>query len=444
MSATTTTVIQNRARQGDYLTTKLEDDHKHDEPTASSAEDTIIRSTFDEEPARQFRYRNVVFTVNNWDEDTYQYIWSCDVASYLVMGREIAPSGTPHLQGYAEFKGKQLSWAQVQKHLGGHAWFQARKGTPEQAANYCKEDGKFEERGRISKPGAASVIEDAVAQLVDGVTLDEMVMTQPLVHHMYGRTLTRAEVIVQRDKIRGWFTRGIWYWGPTGTGKSHRALEGYSRATHYIAPGDGGWFDGYAGQETFVINEYRGSGINEPDFTELLKMCSWEPHWLRRRGVEPVPFMAKTVIITSPFSPNEMFQSRIGSADSIDQLLRRFTVLNLTQVYGENISESSGVIVRPRADIVEEKVRYEPGIERPNMSMANFTEWQRQQDAHIARLPKLRPLPPMPLDITENQIREGNLLRGWGNLVTFQKANKMCTISWEDYKTERAKGQHPN
>lgn len=359
------------------------------------------RETFSEEPPRQGRYRNVVFTVNNWTTNTQELIWRCPEASYLVMGEEIGMSGTPHLQGYIEFKGRQLSWAQVQKHLGGHAWFQARKGTPEQAANYCKEDGKFAERGQLSKPGAASVIEDAVAQLTDGVSLDEIVMTQPLLHHMYGRTLSRAEVIVQRKKRRAWFTRGIWYWGPTGTGKSHKALENYDEKTHYIAPGDGGWFDGYAGQEVFIINEYRGSGINEPDFTELLKMCSWEPHWLRRRGIEPIPFMAKTVIITSPFSPHEMFQSRIGSTDSIDQLSRRFTVVHMTQVYGENVSESSGVIVKPR-DVEIEK--YEPGAARPDMQFDKFVAHCKAQEEYVKRF-KLKPLPPMPLDITENQIR---------------------------------------
>lgn len=309
---------------------------------------TPIRQTYTEKPAEQARYRNVVFTVNNWTQADWDTIWNCDKLSYLVMGQEIAPTtGTPHIQGYCEFGGKQATYSVVQRCLGGHAWFKARASKlPEKAANYCKEDGKFVERGTMCEPGHKSTLSDIREQIEDGVKPRQIKWENPHLLHMFGRSIDEIYDIHNYNKKRDWFTRGIWYWGPTGTGKSFKALEGYSRETHYISPGDGRWFDGYDGQETFVINEYRG-GIGEASFTDLLQMCDWVPHWLSRRGKEPIPFMSKVVIITSSMSPTEIFQTRVGSADSIAQLERRFTVVHMTTPFVANCSESSGVIIVP-------------------------------------------------------------------------------------------------
>jgi hypothetical protein len=71
----------------------------------------------------------------------------------MVFGREIAPTtGTPHLQGYVHFeRTKRLSGVRVLFPHGTH--LEPRRGTPEQAADYCKKDGDFEERGVLPAQG---------------------------------------------------------------------------------------------------------------------------------------------------------------------------------------------------------------------------------------------------------------------------------------------------
>uniref|UniRef100_UPI004047B5D6 hypothetical protein n=1 Tax=Limnohabitans sp. TaxID=1907725 RepID=UPI004047B5D6 len=120
-------------------------------------------------------------------------------------------------------------------------------------------------------------------------------------------------------------TQGIWYWGKTGVGKSHKAYEGFDPCTHYVVANDGGWWDGYTGQETVIFNEFRGSVT----FSELLDLCDKWPKTVKRRNREPAPFLAKTLIITSSMAPEDVYRNILSNEESLDQLNRRFQVIHL-------------------------------------------------------------------------------------------------------------------
>jgi hypothetical protein len=255
------------------------------------------------------------------------------------MGREVGSSGTPHIQGYVEFK-QQHRHNKVVKMLGGHAWFFPRLAPKSvDAANYCKEDGAYVERGRISMPGAASVIQDLCEQIEDGVTPDDLVVENPGAMHQYGRIVDRRYGIFLRRKWRTWMTQGIWYCGPTGTGKSHVAYEGFDPVTHYVFRNDHGWWDGYNGQKIVIFNDFRGSEIA---YNILLQLVDKFPMYVSCRNKEPVPFLAETVIITSPYSPEELYGGKADHVDSLEQLIRRFTVVQMNVRFLQPVSERSG------------------------------------------------------------------------------------------------------
>lgn len=90
--------------------------------------------------------RHVCFTVNNWTEEQMQQIWDYDGWEYLVVGKEVGEQGTPHLQCYGCFKTKR-KYAKLAKQW--KAAFFPTKGTPQQAADYCKKDGDYLERGVV-------------------------------------------------------------------------------------------------------------------------------------------------------------------------------------------------------------------------------------------------------------------------------------------------------
>ena len=153
------------------------------------------------------------------------------------------------------------------------------------------------------------------------MTVDEITRLDPLVFHQYGRTLQKLEDIALRSKYRTWMTTCEWIYGPTSTGKSERAFEFYHPSTHYVWKTNDKWQDGYTGQDTVIINDFRP----EIKYNELLQMIDKYPHFVPRRGREPAPFLAKHIIITSSLAPQVLYHNRCDE-DSIEQLLRQSRV----------------------------------------------------------------------------------------------------------------------
>lgn len=95
--------------------------------------------------------KNWCFTLNNYSAQEEQHIHDVAVSDgssilYLVSGREVGDSGTPHLQGFVAF-GARKSLTQVKSILGARLHLEIARGSPSQASDYCKKDGDFFEHG---------------------------------------------------------------------------------------------------------------------------------------------------------------------------------------------------------------------------------------------------------------------------------------------------------
>ncbi len=108
------------------------------------------------------RVTRYCFTLNNYTEENVEHIklFARNRCSYLVAGREVGESGTPHLQGFLILKTSQrLSY--LQRRLSNLAHYEQALGSNEQAANYCKKEGNFFEVGTFPNPrGQGSVIKN--------------------------------------------------------------------------------------------------------------------------------------------------------------------------------------------------------------------------------------------------------------------------------------------
>nr|QTE03359.1 MAG: putative replication protein [Emberiza spodocephala CRESS-DNA-virus sp.] len=85
------------------------------------------------------RAKRWVFTLNNYTAQELANLATLGpTVEYLVFAKEVAPAtGTPHLQGFCVFQA-QTYLAQAKAALGDRCHLEVARGSPAQAAQYCK------------------------------------------------------------------------------------------------------------------------------------------------------------------------------------------------------------------------------------------------------------------------------------------------------------------
>lgn len=210
-------------------------------------------------PAVQSKY--YVFTLNNYtaeDETRLRGVTQCvGGPNYILWGREVGESGTPHLQGYVEFP-KKKALGGVKKALGSKTiHLEIRRGTQEEACLYCKKGEDWEEFGTrsVSAQGARTDLEAVRNRLIEGESLESVALDNVELYCKYRNGL--------RD-IAAWSAKKSAYnpprveivWGPPGTGKSayaHSLAEDDDDI--WVYPGSM-WFDGYTGQSVALFDDF--------------------------------------------------------------------------------------------------------------------------------------------------------------------------------------------
>lgn len=299
--------------------------------------------------------RGWCFTCNNWTEDDLERLKNIK-CNYMIIGSEIGENGTPHLQGYVYIPNARSLSGMIKKDFKG-CHLEITKGTPEQNKIYCSKQEIIYETGELPQKGKRTDLKKIKDEIInENRTVDDIALEDPDIVHKYGRTLMLLEDIRLRNVERTEMTTCTWYYGKTGTGKSHRTYERDSKkGNRYIVPRDGDWWDGYVGQETVILNDFRG----RIQYEEMLQMIDKYPYHVRRRGRAPRPFTSKHVIITSSLPPWEIYKNRMEE-DNIDQLLRRIKVIEvidkdteLELIRNVTIEEyESGVCARGRTPLL--------------------------------------------------------------------------------------------
>lgn len=261
--------------------------------------------------------------VTCWEKPIYDTLQM----SYMIYGHEVCPqTGKDHWHTWIRFHNGKTQKAKL-KYLPKGSWYVDQNGTDSECWAYCTKDNDYEEFGERPKQGKRTDLISIAEDISAGRSVDSIALENPEIYHQYGRTLNKLEDIRMRKVHRSEMTQGIWYYGETGSGKSHIAFENYSNETHYVLPNDKGWWDGYAQQDIVVINDFRGHIA----YDLMLQLVDKWPMYVSRRGREPLPFTSKTVIVTSPLTPKEVYNNR-DEKDSIKQLLRRFKVIKCHRI----------------------------------------------------------------------------------------------------------------
>lgn len=286
------------------------------------------------------RSRVWVFTnFDLWENSRYESLIGKQGVRYIAYGLETCPtSGRPHHQGWLCFKTQKTSVKAVAKLLGC-AHVEPMEGSLQSNNRYCSKESELVKFGDEPRQGDRNDLKAVVKRIRDGeTTADEICLDDPAYYHMYGRTLQKAEDILNRKRFRTERTLGTWYYGKTGTGKSHLAFTGFNPDTHYVKCLKDEWWDRYTGQETVILNEFRG----EIPFGEMLNLVDQWPHSVKRRNREEFPFLAKRIIVTSPMSPTEIY-TKLNGDDRMEQLIRRFDIAEILP--GDNPEIPGGKLI---------------------------------------------------------------------------------------------------
>lgn len=269
------------------------------------------------EPAPCYeRSRGWVFTLNNYGPEEYAaYQAALADCKSAVIGREVGESGTPHLQGFA-YWGSLKSFEQVRKLLPG-AHIEPQRGTNAQAWDYCiKADPAPWAAGvRPSGGGGRKRSDLSVARDVLKATGKCRAVAEVTTSY---QALKGAELLVRYiEPKRNWPMDVRWYWGPTGSGKTRRAVEEAGPEV-WMSAHSLQWWDGYDGHENVILDDFRGDFC--PFHTLLRILDRYEFRVMVKGGSRQL--LARTIWVTSCVPPQDAYP---GCSERMDQLLRRIT-----------------------------------------------------------------------------------------------------------------------
>jgi len=317
--------------------------------------------------------RSFCGTKNNPTEDDFLHFSSDNLMSYFsyfVMGAEEAKTGTPHIQFYGECK-EQIRFNKLVKLLN-NSHIEARKGTPKQAAGYCKKGlcdthihppveephniansilmgfrceccreftGDYEfffprtmedpetwqrpfEHGTISQQGKRTELSGPTSMIAEeGLTLKAVAKVYPeqMVKYHKGFAYLRSLLLEPRSLPSD--PEVIVLWGPTGTGKTRDALKKFfPDEPHYVfRPSNGNWWDHYDGEKKVILDEFRG----QMPWSDLLGLLDRNEFRAPYKGGF-INIQASMFIITSPCPPTSWYQMD-DRFDKFSQLQRRMT-----------------------------------------------------------------------------------------------------------------------
>ena len=232
---------------------------------------------------------------------------------YHVIGKEVGESGTPHLQGFVIFT-KNYRMKGLKK-LCARAHWEITQGTSQQARDYitnnpAKPDPDYEEIGVISEQGKRNDLSAATDMIKQGRSMQELAEEHPETFVKFGRGLRDLALTLQtpydHDKCRG-----LWIYGPPGSGKSHTARELFPDA---FLKSQSKWWDGYAMQDSIILDDLDTAALGH-----YLKIWTDKYACTGETKGGTVALQHKHFVITSNYSPEELFKEDAIMAQALER-----------------------------------------------------------------------------------------------------------------------------
>lgn len=270
--------------------------------------------------------RAYCFTCNNYTEEEELFLSEVE-CQYLVYGREVGEEGTPHLQGFIYFTNKR-SFRAIRKLFGSRFHLEIKRGTNDQAIDYCLKDGDVFEKGKrpLDQASKGESQKSKWREIIEKAKLgdeDWLLETYPSVYFRHLQ-LYRSHRVFDVSVMDYTDTPHEWWYGATGTGKSRKLSADYP--DHYPKLVSK-WWCGYAGEEVVAIEEWPRE-VNDILVSYLKKWVDRYKFMAEYKGGSFVIRPPK-IIVLSNFSLEESFPK----IDDLAPLKRRFKVTKFVTLH---------------------------------------------------------------------------------------------------------------
>ncbi len=256
------------------------------------------------------RARGWCFTIQKCEKENLDLINSIE-CQYIIVGDETAPTTKKkHWQGYMYYDTLK-SFKQIQKLLPKGTHIEHAKGTAFQNQTYCSKEAILFEKGDPPMQGKRTDLALLREAAKGGASLYEMIETSSSIQ---GAKCSNLLLSVYEPK-RHWKPMVYWLWGPPGTSKSVYA-ESLCKKEPWWSNKSLRWWNDYDAHENVIIDDFRSDYCT---FHELLRILDRFPYSVELKGGSR-QLLAKQIIITSPLSPQEVYQY---TSENMNQLLRR-------------------------------------------------------------------------------------------------------------------------
>lgn len=296
-----------------------------------------------------------VFTLNNPKDSSMP--WNEKTMDYLVYGKEVGESGTPHHQGFVCFKtAKRLS--QLTDIVQAH--YLVANGTNKQASDYCKKDGDFKEFGimpidrsenmKKQQPGGAAANHDKWREINDKAKAGDLEFIDqkyPKVFNTSYRNIKQMRTDYMKRKPDLDSVCGTWYHGTSNVGKTTLISKLYPGA--YLKRAQNKWFDGYNDEDVVVVDDLDKTHTYMA--YELKKLADAFCYMVEvkndSRYIRP-----KKCVVTSQYTIEQIW---FGEPETIVALNRRFNVIEVTKDNRDILAMFQQAEIKDDDDVIEIK-----------------------------------------------------------------------------------------
>lgn len=256
--------------------------------------------------------------------------------TYYCLCDEIGEAGTPHTHLFFCCE-NAVKFERVKK-LFPSAHIEAARGSCQENRDYIRKEGKylssekketniidtFEEYGTMPLDRSAkseTVSEQVLEMIENGCSNAEIIKAFPSYATKISHLDKTRQTLLEEENKNTWRDVDVSYiFGETATGKTRYVMEKYGYSNVYKITNYKNPFDGYAGQDVILFDEFRSS----IPLSDMLQFLDGYPCLLPARFADKVACFTKVYIISNIDLNKQYPNIQNEDASSWNAFVRRF------------------------------------------------------------------------------------------------------------------------